>query len=485
MTAADFLNMGADMARRGKLREAEAAFIEAIILKPDYAQAFCNLGYVLYRVGRLTEAEACLLKSIMLEPDYADAYNNLSLLLMDTGRLAEAEECLVKACELNASSPVYYNNLGLVLEENGRADEAEALFRRAIGLNANYADAQYNLGNLLKHAGKLAAAELCYQQALGARPDFSSARFALSTLYLLAGQFEKGWKSYNELRMHKGCGRKSSAPCWQGEDLTGRSILLFHEQGFGDTIQFVRYAAKVAEMAANTTILVQKPLKGLIAGSFPLLKVYSGEAVKKVHYDYECALPNLPMLFKAREDTICNLPYLKAATKTVRKWHAALKEADGGARYRVGLVWAGNPKHHNDGKRSIPLEMFSQLLTTANVSWVSLQVGPHSCAAAGLQLPMLDFSGDIVDFAETAGLIANLDLVISVDSAVAHLAGALGKETWVLLPYAPDWRWQLGREDSPWYSSVRLFRQEKAGAWPEVLQRVKQMLARKQEAKAR
>lgn len=480
MQAAFLLHIGVKMAKKGDLRQAEQAFLAALRINPGYAQAYSNLGHILNKLGRTTEAEACLRKSIGLNPALPGSYNNLSLILLDTDRLDEAEACLKAAITLDPGSPVLHNNLGLVLEDADRRREAETSYRQAIRLNPGYSDAYYNLANFLKRTQKLAEAESCYRQALKLRPDFRLARFALSTLYLLQGNFENGWESYNELRMKEDAREQGDIPCWQGESLTGRSILLFHEQGLGDSIQFVRYAEKVAAAAAKTVLWIQKPLERLMITSFSGVKIHCGGRPQE-DYDFACSLPNLPMLFNTTEKTIPqSSPYLQTAPEIVARWRAVLQKHGDGDLCRVGVVWAGNPKHHNDRNRSIPFAIFSKLLKISGVKWVSLQVGPQAGEAlADRRHTILDFTPDLTDFAETAALIENLDLVITVDSAVAHLAGALGKETWLLVPFAPDWRWQLAREDSPWYPAMRLFRQNNAGNWLNVLLRVKRTLKSK------
>ena len=479
MRASDFFGIGLSLAREGDIEQAKAAFIEAIALDPGYAEAYCNLGYVLYLAGRVVEAEACLLKAIQLKRDFTDAYNNLSLVLMDTGRAQEAEECLRQAIELQPASPALYNNLALLLEDGERREEAEAMYRRAVELYPGYAEAYYNLGNYLKASGRLAEAEGSYLAALKSRPDYPDVKFALATLCLLQGNFADGWKDYNALRLKK-AGQLMSTPVWQGESLSGRRILLFHQQGLGDSIQFVRFASQVAGLAPAVSLMVQEPLKRLAAMSFPHVKICGAEDLTEGRFDFQCPLPDLPMLFQITDGTIpFASQYLRPSAELINKWRNILRQAEGGGLARVGFVWAGNPAHHNDRNRSIPFNVFEQLLAIEKVNWVSLQVGQQTESLAKTKYIVADFSPRLSDFAETAGLIMNLDLVITVDSAVAHLAGALGREVWTMLPYAPDWRWQLNRDDSPWYSSMRLIRQNDPGNWLEVLEKVKRLLAEK------
>lgn len=477
MMATMLLNLGVSLANKGDLQQAEAAFCQAIRLNPNYAKAYNNLGLILQKTNRFDKAEACLLRAIELAPDSPDTYNNLSLVFMDTARLDEAEACLRQAIKLNPNVPEIHNNLGLVLVDQNRLQEAETAYRRAIRLKPDYPDAHYNLGNLFKNTKRLDEAEREYRYALKLRPGFDTALFALSTLYLLKGQFEKGWENYNKLRMKKH--RQPDICRWRGEDLTGRRILLFHEQGFGDTIQFARYVQKVSELASETVLWVQKPLQRLMASSYTALTVHTGKELPAEPYDFACPLPDLPMIFNSSEKTIPKIiPYIDVSTDISQTWKNTLNNMCGNG-YRIGIVWAGNPKHHNDRNRSIPYAVFRDLFDISNVIWVSLQVGSRAEDLAKTSDKVLDLSQSLSDFAETAGAIANLDLIITVDSAVAHLAGAMGKETWVLLPFAPDWRWQLDRKDSPWYPTMRLFRQNKAGNWQEVLKKVKTALQKK------
>jgi Flp pilus assembly protein TadD len=296
MLAKMLLNMGVKLAGRGNFPEAEKTFRQAIKLEPNYAQAYNNLGLMLYRQRRLSEAEVYLERAIALNRD-PDAYNNLALVFMDTNRLDKAEACLHQAVKAKPKAPEIYNNLGLVLEDAQRLKEAENAYRQAIKLNPDYVEAHYNLGNFLKKTHRLGNAENAYLHALKLCPGFESARFALAALYLLRGQFAKGWKNYNELRMKEKSRRQGNIPLWQGEDLTGKSILLFHEQGFGDTLQFVRYAHMTADLAAKTVLWVQKPFESLMLTSYPQLIIHTGELSPDIPFDFACSPPILPMLF--------------------------------------------------------------------------------------------------------------------------------------------------------------------------------------------
>jgi hypothetical protein len=295
-------------------------------------------------------------------------------------------------------------------------------------------------------------------------------RFSLATLYLLQGQYDEGWKLYDSRLVWKEKFRLD-IPIWQGENLTDHKILLFYEQGLGDTIHFIRYAYKVAALA-QTTVWIQKPLKRLLASTQNAFAICDGSNIDPKKFDFACSLLSLPTKLGLPNNMLSSDAYLHVDGAISQKWHKIISPWTANQK-KVGVVWAGNPEHADDHNRSIAWDLFSQLFTINAVAWISLQVGNAPQELTNSVGNLLDYSGDFFDYAETAGAIANLDLVIAVDTSVAHLAGALGKQTWLLLPYRPDWRWGLASENSPWYPTMRLFRQRKAGDWQEVLDRVK------------
>jgi Flp pilus assembly protein TadD len=475
--SAAYNNFGLVLRETNRLEEAAAQFSQAITLKPDYAEALNNLGVVQVLTNQPAAAAASLIRAIELKPDYAEAYNNLGLVLKGAGRFREAEEYFLYAIQFRKDYPEAYNNLGTTLTDANREEEAIICFCHALSLRPDSGQVYHNLGVVLTNTNRLEQAEICFLKALALVPNFTEAEFSLALLYLLQGKYEAGWEKYDKSRIVHYSEPQPTQPRWQGERLSGRRILLYYEQGFGDTFQFLRYAREVAALAAETVLWVQDSLGRLVANSFPPLKVYCGGEPPSNHFDFSCPLPSLPRIFKTTEKTIPQaVPYIKPPAKLVAKWQrklAALKHQG----LSIGILWAGNPLHHNDRNRSIPFITFSRLLSAGEVRWISLQVGARAQETANHSL-VADFSPELVDFAETAALIANLDLIITVDSAVAHLAGAMGKATWLLLPFAPDWRWQLAREDSSWYPTMRLFRQEQAGDWDGVLERVKKTLCR-------
>lgn len=474
--AKEHFDFGIHLVSAGDLEHGILAFCKAIELKPEYSQAYNNLGLVFLQKNQLPEAEAFFQRALQLAPEDFHIYHNIGLLLLEKKHYIEAKYYFEQSIQLCPGLAEGYNHLGIAHEELNEDDEAEAAYRKALTLNALYAEAYYNLGNLLKTDKRLAEAEALYKKALTVKSNFQQAQFALSSLYLLQGRFDEGWAKYDEFRIQSFSKKPDSIPCWQGEDLSGQSILLFYEQGFGDTIQFVRYVREVAEQAAKTTVWLQQPLASLFGYVFPQVKIYCNSKAPTDQYDVACAIPSLPRLLKATEENLSGEPYIKPLPQVVKHWQKKLQVKVSSQNQRIGLVWSGNPAHHNDHNRSIPLNLFQELFALPHIAWISLQVGDRAQEAQEFSSNLLDFSAELTDFAQTSGLIHHLDLVISVDSAVAHLAGAMGKRTWLLLPFDPDWRWQQERCDSPWYDSIRLFRQKSKGNWQDVIQKVKNEL---------
>lgn len=478
MNTITYMNIGIKLANAGKFQQAAEAFIQAIQLDPNYPEAYNNLGVVFKATNRLDAAETCFRRAIALIPNYLEAYNNLGMVLMAFNRLDEAESCFRSAIKLNPNYLEAYSNLSIVLKELNRLEEAENCFRRIIKLKPDYPNAYKSLGAILLYMNRLEEAESYFHRAIKLNPDCPDTQFSLGVVYLLQGRYDKGWEKY-EFRCKLPGNSQPEIRRWHGEDLTGCKILLFHEQGLGDTMQFVRYAQMVAELGAETIVWVQKPLERLLSAPKSTFIIRTGDSIplEQYNFDFACPLMSLPCVFHTLVETIPqSIPYIQPPSATSLKWREALDEIDGGKTYRVGVAWAGNLNNVEGRKRSIPIELFSKLFDCNEVSWVSLQVGSAIDAFVDVPYKLIDFSQEFVDFSETAGVIENLDLVITVDSAVAHLAGAMGKKVWVLLPFAPDFRWLLEREDSLWYPTMRLFRQQKIGDWQEVIERVQSAL---------
>ncbi|WP_346355331.1 tetratricopeptide repeat protein [Azotosporobacter soli] len=473
------MELGTLALENGAFETAAAAFCLAIAQEPENAVAYGGLGLALLNQEKWSEAEACFRKTVDLEPKRAEGYNNLALVFIETRRFAEAEACLEVALSLAPECAAIHNNLGLASEELGKLEEAKKYYRAAIRRDAMYAQAYYNLGNLLKKALQLPEAEECLEQAVYLQPEYGEAHHSLATLKLLQGRFAEGWRQYDKWRMKQPTRRAQGIPRWSGETLQGRSILLYYEQGFGDTIQFVRYAPLVAALGAAVVVWLPSELGGVFDALDEKISIHIGAVRPEQAFDFACPLPSLPALLHEGEPTLLAtpIPYAAASSALRCAWRARIDARRLPGRLKIGIVWAGNPGHHNDANRSIPFEQFRALLREKDVEWHSLQVGRSSDDLQDESAQdVLDWSAQLTDFSQTAAALDQLDLLIAVDSSVAHLAGAMGKPVWLLVPFLPDWRWQLKREDSYWYPSMRLFRQEKNGDWAGVLQRVAQAL---------
>jgi tetratricopeptide (TPR) repeat protein len=424
------------------LDAALAGYDEAIAIKSDYAEAHCNRGNVLHEFDRLEEALASYETAILVRPDFAEGY-----------------------C-----------NRGNVLQELRNWDGALASFDKAIALKADFAEAHSNHGNVLAALHRPDAALASYDRAIASKSDYAEAYFNRALARLSGGDFERGLADYEWRWKHPGSThfkdpRTWSQPSWLGrESLAGKSILLHSEQGLGDTLQFCRYVKKVAALGARTILDVQPPLRSLLAGLEGVSHLVTAEAPRP-EFDHHCPLLSLPLAFNTDLDTIPGaVPYLKSDPLKTAQWEAKL-----GARTlpRIGIVWSGNPDHKNDRNRSILLADLIRHLP-AGFRYVSLQkeVRERDRPALAANPGILDPAAELEDFSDTAALGECLDLVISTDTSVAHLVAALNRPTWILLPFNPDWRWLMDREDSPWYPSVTLYRQESLGDWMSVLERV-------------
>ena len=473
-----FSNLGIVLRDLGRLTEAEASCREALRLQPDYTEAHVNLGNALLDLGRPVEAEASYREALRLRPNYPEAHNNLGNALLDLGRAAEARASYREALYLRPDYPEAHNNLGNALLDLGRPAEAEASYREALRLRPNYPEAYNNLGNALRDLGRPVEAEASYREALRLRPNYPDAHNNLGHALLLVGRFEEGWKECEwrwKTKDMSGGVRNFSAPLWNGELIGDRVILLHAEQDLGDTLQLCRYVPLIAS-SAGVILEVQPPLVRLLSRLPGITKIVArGDSLPS--FDLHCPLLSLPRAFDTTLDTIPNMtPYLSADPELAARWRKRLASVDG---LRVGLVWAGGqrpdpPLAAVDRRRSITLDMMASFDEIPGVSFFSLQKDAPSAGSAhpppGRALH--DFTADLYDFADTAALVANLDLVISIDTAVAHLAGALGKPVWLLNRFDTDWRWLLARDDSPWYPTLRQFRQSAPGDWNNVIGRV-------------
>jgi Tfp pilus assembly protein PilF len=457
--------------------------IDGAIAANGRVSAFhASRGSVLLSLGRSEDAARSLRRALSLEPNSAEANNVLGNATLALGKPAAAIECYRRALALRPEYPEALNNLGSALRASGRLEEAEAELARAIALRPSYASALANLGLVLQERARYGEALEMYDRAIAADPTHASARGNRAMLLLLLGRLQEGFAEYEWRWRMPGFAtpaRTFPQPMWDGTDLGQRTLFMHAEQGLGSAIQFVRYVGLLARQGSRVIIECRRPLHRLFETSLAspggsVAVVRRGNALPP--FDCHAPLMSLPHLLGTTMQSIpAEIPYLRAPPADGTTWRARLA---GSPRPWIGLVWAGNPKHENDHNRSMAAPHLAPLVASARASFFSLQVpaAPQDLAA----LPpgrVDDLAPALGDLADTAAVIENLDLVVSVDTASAHLAGALGKSVWLLLPYVPEWRWLLNREDSPWYPTMRLFRQHQAGDWADVVERVKVALA--------
>lgn len=430
--------------------------------------------------GDAAGAEACFREAIRLDPRSVGAWCNLGIILERAARLDEAENCYRRALEIDSGHAQIHANLGILLARKKRFDEAERAYRQALALDPDSPATWSNLGVLHASLHRDEEAEQCHRHALALDPEYRKARFNLSYLLLRQEKFEEGWACmeardwFIDLSPHVDC------PRWQGEPVHGKSVLIGWEGGHGDMIQFCRFATELKQQGAARIGLICHPaLKRLFRTLEGVDDLYSyEESVPASGWDWWTPPYSIPYYLKTRIGSIpAKLPYLAAEPADLRAWKRRLPEEG----LRIGLVWKGSVQFENDADRSLPgLDILASLGELSGMRFISLQKGQGEEEArhppAGL--PLFDAGPMLGDFADTAAVIANLDLVISVDTAVAHLAGALGKPCWLMLPaYKPDWRWFEGRNDSPWYpGALRLFRQSQAGEWMPVVREIRAAL---------
>jgi tetratricopeptide (TPR) repeat protein len=449
--------------------EAEAHARRAAALKPDFVQNHKILAELLTDRRDIDGALAAYDRIIALEPDNAAAHNNAGLLLRKIRRPDEAHAAFERAYALRPDQPQIRFNLTMMRRDDAGLEDAMAFCRQSLEGRPDNADVLTNLAVCQQFSGRYEEALENCARACAIDPDHREARFDLSLLQLLRGDYERGWRNYeHRWRLLEVIKPRFSQPEWTGEDLAGRTILLQTEQGIGDMIQCLRYVGAVAARGGRILLRIDRPLVRL-AASLPERVTIVPPGAPVPAFDVWCPMLSLPGILGTRPDNIPAQSYLHARSAIVERWRRRLA---GLAGLKVGLVWAGSPTHINDYRRSIGIAPLRPLLDIPGISFVSLQVGPRAAECAALSPDITDLSSELTDLAETAGAIASLDLVIAVDTAVVHLAGALGRPAWVLLPFSPDWRWMLERADSLWYPTLKLYRQRAPGDWAGVVARV-------------
>lgn len=469
-------SLGIALRQQDRVEEARARFRTAITLAPDYAEAHSNLGELLRSDGATKEAVLHLERAAELRPKLPAAHSDLARALADEGRLREAAESCDRAIALKHDFAPAHLARGSVRNLQGNLKGAARSYRCAISIDPGSAGGHNNLGGVLKRMGKFDEALSSYRQATAINADYAEAHLNESLILLLRGDFERGWQKYAwrwKLKSLIRSKREFVQPVWNGEDLEGKSILLHHEQGFGDTIQFCRFAPLIAARGGKVILECQPTLRSLLSQIEGVHQVIAQPDVL-TSVDYQVALLDLPRILGLTAETIpAKIPYLAPSEERLSKWKDRLSGEED--YLNVGVAWFGAAPHPNDRNRSIPIQTFSKLLDVKGVRFFGLNKEERKADIAALRtVPNFENIGSsFEDFEDTAAAVAALDLVITVDTAVAHVAGALGKPVWTLLPFVPDWRWMLDRDDSPWYPTMRLFREARSGDWSEVLERVK------------
>ena len=531
-------NLAAALRGAGNLRQAAICYEQAISGDPGDVRLYLELARVLMQDGRAAEALMHLKGALALTPESAEAWALLGGAMSLSGHSALAAEALKQAVDLDASQAAYQFDLGLVLCQLGDPEGSEAAYRRALLVKPEFPEALNNLGNLLRRNNAPAEAVACFRRALRQKPDYADARYnlglALQALdllddaeacythvlteapghhaamnnsanvmmglgrihealrryeravrlapanreyrvnagmaQLLDGDFQQGWRNYAARAAPVAAG----ARLWNGEHLKGSSILLLSEQGLGDTIQFIRYARLLDREGARVQALCPPSLAELLRSAAGVERVIADDQAPPAG-EWYAPLLHLPAVFGTRAGTIpAEVPYLWAVPERVRHWGSWMSAATGSASsLRVGLAWRGGRDHWNDRNRSMNSSLLAALRGVPSTTFFSLQ---KDCREGCEELEFTPLPRDLTDFADTAALMTHLDLVISVDTSVAHLAGALGRPTWLLLPFAPDWRWMMERTDSPWHPQMRLFRQIRRGDWRSVVEEVRDAL---------
>jgi tetratricopeptide (TPR) repeat protein len=457
-----------------KYQQAEKIYWQILELNENNSEAYKNLGTAVLYQGKVEDAIAHYQQAINLDPNYAIAYYHLGCAFQTQGNIEEAIAHFQKAINLDPNYPIFHHNLGATFQIQDKLEEAIAHFQQALILDPNYVIAYNSLGVALAQKQNFSQAIDCFNRAIELAPDNGEAHWNRGFIRLLCGDYKGGFADY-EWRWiaKKVLPRSCPQPIWSGEDLEGRTILLHTEQGFGDTIQFVRYAPLVQQRGGNVILECQEPLVRLLT-TVPGIKKVVARGTTLPEFDVHAPLLSLPYILGTTLETVpAQIPYLN-----YDEFFSFRLDSPDPACLKVGIVWGGSPENPQNAKRSCSLGHFFNLLHTPGIAFYSLQKEPAVVELDELSgvVPPQDLSSLLGDFADTAAVIAQLDLIISVDTAVAHLAGALGKPVWVLLAFNADWRWIVGRSDSPWYPSMRLFHQQRPGDWAELLSRVQAAL---------
>ncbi|KAF0165880.1 MAG: glycosyl transferase group 1 [Rhodocyclaceae bacterium] len=478
-------NLAGAIRDKGDLKGAIETYERAIAIKPDFAAALTNLGNALQEAGRIDEAIERHRHALALEPNLSEAHNNLGALFMAEERTDEAIESFKAAIACHPDFAPAWSNLGNIHVGREEIEEARRCYGEALRIKPDFAEALTNLGNLLQDFVSLDEGLASYDKAIAINPKFPGARFGRALVRLMMGDLKGGFEDYESRWEGSDQAKKVkpprfSCPQWKGEKpRAGARIIVYYEQGFGDTIEFCRYVPLLAKRFKHVTFIVQTELYRLVAQSMgDKVRVVPGDQAQQVvreHYDFHCPSMSLPLAFGTTLETVpADVPYLFAGNEAAKRWRDRFADEK---RPRIGLVWHGSRGFRGDRYRSVPLQAFAPLLAHDDVAWISLQkVRPDVPMPAELTARLIDYMEDVKDFADTAALLAELDMIISVDTAVVHLAGALGRPAWLLNRFNSEWRWMRGRSDSPWYPTLRLFNQKMPSVWDPVLESIAEEL---------
>jgi tetratricopeptide (TPR) repeat protein len=439
------------------------------MLKPQDQQKY-QAGLRHFEAGNLGSAENRLRAVAQANPRFAEAQFNLGLILRARRKFAPAAHCFRAAIRIAPELAEAHGALAAVLQNTGDEAAAEEHARTAVSLRPSLVFARILLGDLLRAQGRLRDARQVYDALLQAAPDQPEARFGRAFLNLLEGELAAGWADYEFRPARRGSTPPPLQPDWRGEALGGRTLLLYAEQGLGDTIQFLRFVPRLAEQGAKVLLALPTPLMELAAGLEGVHEIVR-PSIELPRFDFSCALASLPLRLGATLETIpLRSGYLAAGAERVAAWRERLGTSP---KLSVAIAWAGNPDHPNDHNRSMTPDDIAPLFQIPGVRWLNLQTRPDAKALRRhRQAEILDLGQELSDFSDTAAILSAADLVLSVDTALCHLAGALGRPVWTMLPFAPDWRWLTERADSPWYGSMRLIRQPAPRAWGPVIAEV-------------
>jgi len=474
-----YFNRAAILQELKRLDEALTDYDAVLALRPNDADAYSNRGAILHQLKRFDESLASYSQVVHLKPHDAEAYSNQGALLQELKRGNEALKSYAKAIALKPDYAEVLSNQALTLQDLNRLNEALLSCDQAISIKPNFAQAYSNRGNILKDLHRFDEARANYDQAIALNPDYAEAYFNKSLIEILTGNYSEGWFLHEwriKEQKKKAFYYNFNSLVWRGEEsIQGKRVFIHHEQGLGDSIQFCRYIALVKSLGASIILEVPKPLVSFISSMACEMQVISN-GMPIPEFDAFCPIMSLPYAFKTSIETIpFHTPYLFADIEKVKRWQNKLGES---SLPRVGLVWSGHQDHKNDHNRSVKLQ---DLLTCMDlpIEWHSVQkeYRTHEIEILNQHPEINQHQEDLNDFSDTAAFIECMDLVISVDTSVAHAAGAIGKPVWILLPYIPDYRWLLEREDSPWYPNATLFRQNENRSWVDVIHRVKEHLA--------